>query len=205
MVMYNPEHFRQDDDEAALAFITQHDFAIVVSHGELHATHTPMTANRRDGKIELFGHFARKNPHCALLTEGTQQTCIFAGPHTYVSPAWYETKPAVPTWNYSAVHITGTASVITDREIFRQHLLALTHKNDPTLDVTELMPDKFMNGMMKGIVGFTLIAEQIEFKHKLSQNRPIEDRRAVAQTLAQQSDQDSVAVAKAMQPFLADD
>jgi transcriptional regulator len=29
---------------------------------------------------------------------------MFRGPHAYISPAWYATHPAVPTWNYIAVH-----------------------------------------------------------------------------------------------------
>lgn len=202
MTLYNPRHFNVTNHGAAFEFISNYDFAIVVSHGELHATHSPMTASRADEKIELFGHFARKNPHCELLNNDTQHTCIFAGPHTYVSPAWYVSQPAVPTWNYSAVHITGTAKVIADEEALRQYLLALTRKNDPTLDIATHMPEKFMNSMMKGIVGFTLEAEQIEFKQKLSQNRTVEDRRAVAQALTEQNDQDARSIAMAMQPFL---
>jgi transcriptional regulator len=29
---------------------------------------------------------------------------MFRGPQAYISPAWYATHPAVPTWNYIAVH-----------------------------------------------------------------------------------------------------
>ena len=204
MTMYNPEPFRVEDKEAALTFISSHDFAIIASHGELCVTHTPMTIIHRDDPITLFGHFSRKNPHCNLLDGKTRQTCIFAGPHTYVSPSWYETNPAVPTWNYSAVHVTGTASAITEETDLKKHLLSLTARHDPQLNAEDYMPVKFMRGMMKGIVGFTLSVEKIEFKHKLSQNRPNEDRRAVAATLSRSDNTEARAVADAMQQFFDD-
>ena len=204
MTIYNPEQFRVNDDEAALRFIDQHDFAVVISHGDLHATHTPMTVIRQDDSVKLFGHFSRKNPHCDRLDGQTQFTCIFSGPHTYVSPAWYVTSQAVPTWNYSAAHVTGRASAITEPDELKRHLLTMIKKHDPQLDVSMHMPEKFMRGMMKGIVGFTLAVERLEFKQKLSQNRPAEDRRAVATRLSQSDDNQATAVAEAMQKYLDD-
>ena len=36
------------------------------------------------------------------------------GPQAYISPTWYEAKArpgrVVPTWNYEAVHLTGTVT-----------------------------------------------------------------------------------------------
>lgn len=199
MSLYNPRHFRIDDIDESLAFIKRHDFAIVVSHQQMTATHTPMTATMTDGRLELFGHFARLNPHCKLLDGTCSHTCIFAGPHTYVSPTWYKTVPAVPTWNYSAVHVTGTASIIEDQQIFKDKLLELTQKHDPDANTSELMPEKYMRGMMKGIIGFTLQATSIEMKHKLSQNRSTEDQQAVADQLGLSDQQDAQEIAKAMQ------
>ncbi|MEM7258406.1 MAG: FMN-binding negative transcriptional regulator [Pseudomonadota bacterium] len=169
MAMYNPEPFQVHDHEAALAFVERNDFAIIVSHGQLQATHTPMDVVRHTDRLELFGHFSRKNPHCELLDGSTRHTCIFAGPHTYVSPSWYENSPAVPTWNYSAVHITGTATEITEPVELHERLFAMTSKHDPQLDAPQQMPNKFMRGMMKGITGFMLSIDEIEFKQKLSQ------------------------------------
>jgi predicted FMN-binding regulatory protein PaiB len=37
----------------------------------------------------------------------TPALVAFHGPHGYVSPTWYETAPAVPTWNYGVVHAHG--------------------------------------------------------------------------------------------------
>lgn len=204
MAMYNPDPFQVQDQDAAIAFVAENDFAIVASHGQLQVTHTPMIVVLKRDQLTMFGHFSRNNPHCELLDGTTRHTCIFAGPHTYVSPSWYVNRPAVPTWNYSAVHITGTATVISDVSVLQEQLFTMTSKHDPQLDAAEQMPEKFMRGMMKGIVGFFLAVEEIEFKHKLSQNRPVEDRRAVAQQLAAQGSEQSAAVSKAMQTFLQD-
>lgn len=35
-----------------------------------------------------------------VRSTGTEDSlAIFHGPHAYVSPSWYATSPAVPTWN----------------------------------------------------------------------------------------------------------
>jgi transcriptional regulator len=41
---------------------------------------------------------------------------MFAGPHACISPSWYETGPAVPTWNYASVHAYGAVQRIDDRD-----------------------------------------------------------------------------------------
>ena len=39
---------------------------------------------------------------------------IFARPHAYISPTWYEAEQVVPTWNYTAVHACGRVQIIKD-------------------------------------------------------------------------------------------
>ena len=47
---------------------------------------------------------------------------IFEGPHGYVSPSWYETRPNVPTWNYVAIHVHGTLRAVEDADELRADL-----------------------------------------------------------------------------------
>ena len=39
---------------------------------------------------------------------------IFHGPHAYISPANYEIRENVPTWNYGAVHAYGEARTFSE-------------------------------------------------------------------------------------------
>lgn len=200
--VYTPKSFRIDDPTAALDFIEQQGFAIVTSQidGDPVATHCPMHLIGGQETPTLFGHFAKANPHCKALAKNSTLLCIFAGPHTYISPQWYKTHPAVPTWNYTTVHITGTPTIIDDPETLKHHLLTLTRLHDKASPDTlnSLMPEKFMQGMVKGLVGFTLPVSNIQMQCKLSQNRSIEDQQSVITQLEQSTSSDSLAVADAM-------
>src|SRR3546814_20099139 len=60
---------------------------------------------------------ARANPQwqdfAGLATAGQEALVVFKGPHSYISPTWYETEqPTVPTWNSVAVHAYGLPEVI---------------------------------------------------------------------------------------------
>ena len=63
----------------------------------------------------VIAHFAKANPHWREIEDDTPTLLIVTGPDAYVSPSWYAAKAehgkVVPTWNYSAVHLTGTARV----------------------------------------------------------------------------------------------
>ena len=63
----------------------------------------------------LVAHMAKANPHWRAITDGMQALVIVTGPEAYISPSWYASKAehgrVVPTWNYLAVHLTGTVSV----------------------------------------------------------------------------------------------
>lgn len=102
---------------------------------------------------------------------------IFQGPHSYVSPTWYQTAPAVPTWNYTSVHCYGTVSLLSVDEL-RIVMDALVHKFEPTLQAQkEIMPETFIEGKLKGIIGFKIEIEEFQAKEKLGQHRSQADQR----------------------------
>ena len=74
-----------------------------------------------DGLV-LSAHLAAGNPQCALLDGGTA-LAVFGGPHAYISPAWYRTQPAVPTWDYAAVHVHGTLEPVDETEAAKLSLV----------------------------------------------------------------------------------
>jgi transcriptional regulator len=105
--MYIPPAFRVEDFGKLTAFIQQHSFATVVTHdgSAPFASHLPMLFRPEIGERgTLVSHMARANPQWKHFTAGIEVLAVFHAPHTYISPSWYQSGPAVPTWNYAAVH-----------------------------------------------------------------------------------------------------
>src|SRR5689334_11890616 len=108
--MYIPPHFAASDPQLGLDIIDRHSFAtlVTVHDGLPFATHLPLLLEQRGPRRTLVGHVARANPKWQHLELGQRVLAVFAGPHAYVSPTWYEPRPDnVPTWNYVAVHVRG--------------------------------------------------------------------------------------------------
>jgi transcriptional regulator len=204
-VVYLPPAFTETRDAVLIAHIERHAFGLLVSHGAagLTASQIPFLVARRDGgRLVLQGHLARPNPQVADLDRGGEALAIFQGPHAYISPSWYATGPAVPTWNYAAVHAYGEARTIRDPEWLRDLVERLSarheaHEPNPPWR-TQDQPEPFIAGMLNGIVGVELAVSRLEGKFKLSQNRPAADRPRIVAALAQRGDADSRAVAQLM-------
>ena len=109
--MHVPGSFAISDEKIFELFIEKYDFATLTSSSSsgLVASHIPIMLQRSAGKAVLVGHVARANSHWRQFDGSADTLAIFHGPHAYVSPSWYATGPAVPTWNYSAVHVYGKA------------------------------------------------------------------------------------------------
>ena len=192
--MYSPDHFKVDDPAILAAFMARHSFATIVTHdGQAsHATHMPVLLDRDRGpQGTLISHMARANPQWRHFESGQEVLVIFTGPHAYVSPAWYDSAPAVPTWNYTAVHAYGIPRVVTDQERFAGMLHELVEFHEaPRADRWHgEMPEEFRDRLMKGIVGVEIEITRLEGKFKLSQNRSDADRAGVIATLAASTDQ----------------
>ena len=186
--MYSPEAFQVHDAAVLTAFMQQHNFATIVTHdGTIpHATHMPVLLEpERGAHGTLVSHVARANPQWRHFENGQEVLVMFQGPHAYVSPAWYVTTPAVPTWNYTAVHAYGIPRIVTDHERFAQMLQDLIEFYESGREDRwhgQLAPE-YRNLLMKGIVGVEIEITRIEGKFKLSQNRP-DDALGVAAALA---------------------
>lgn len=202
-MVYLPPHFTESDPKILAAHIDRYDFATLVTHGSggLIASQIPILAERRDGRLYLQGHIARPNPQAADLDGPGEALVIFAGPHAYVSPSWYQAQPAVPTWNYASVHAYGAARRIEDIEWLRGFLRRLSARHEAREAAPWRMDDQpapFLDGMLKGIVGLEIAVERCEGKFKLSQNRPAVDRPRIIAALERRDDADSRAVARLM-------
>ncbi|QPW47643.1 FMN-binding negative transcriptional regulator [Bacillus thuringiensis] len=197
--MYIPKYFAIQDEEMKYETIEQNSFATLFSqhNGEPYATHLPLLLNRET--LTLYGHFVRPNAQWKD-SENQQVLAIFQGPHSYISPSWYETNKAVPTWNYVAVHVYGELEVVEDKQELLNSLQDLVHKyEDPqsTYSLDDVDPD-YMAGLSKGIVGFKIKINKIEGKAKLSQNHSIERRNLVVEKLEKVGSEGSKRVAELM-------
>ncbi len=182
--MYVPGAFRIDDRSALFDFVDSHGFATLVSvvEGALFASHVPLLLDRAE--IRLLGHLARANPQWKSFETGQEVLAIFSGPHAYVSPSWYATQPAVPTWNYAVVHIHGVPRLLSAENTGEviDRLVDHYEKHRPNPWPNEL-PADFRSKMIAAIVGFEIPVRRIEGKFKLGQNRSAEDQAGMLEGL----------------------
>ncbi len=204
--MYVPPHFAEADPAVLHDFIEAHSFGLLVSQlgGAPFATHLPFLLDRAAGPHgTLIGHVARANPHWRELG-GRPALAVFNGPHAYVSPTWYEAEPAVPTWNYIAVHATGRAELVEDRGA----LLEIVRRSVEVYEAPLPRPwvldagSTFADRLLDQIVGFRLPVERLEGKWKLNQNHPAERRAKVARALEAAGGAGALGVAAAMRATL---
>jgi transcriptional regulator len=144
---------------------------------------------------------ARANPQWRDFAPDTEVLVIFQGPHAYVSPNWYKTNPAVPTWNYAVAHAYGTPRLIESGEALAALLRDVVSAFDADPELAWLRgasKPRFLEGMMRQVVGFEIPIARMETKAKLSQNRPEADRAAVIEELARSNDTADRGVAEMM-------
>ena len=192
--MYVPKHFREDDISVLHTLMRDYSFATLVStqpDGVPIATALPVILDPRPEPYgTLAAHMALGNPQWRTFHPGREVLVIFQGPHAYISPSWYEAELAVPTWDYATVHAYGVPRVITDHDELLAHLrrLIATHESRLARPWPGDLPADYLDGMMKGIVGFTIPISRLEGKFKMSQNRSATDREEVAAQLRADDD-----------------
>ena len=200
--MYIPAHFAAPSDDAIYAAMERYSFATLVSGSgsDLVASHLPLLIERSSGpRGTILGHMARANSQWQSAAD-TQVLAIFSGPHTYISPSWYEAEKVVPTWNYVVVHASGLLQLIDDPAAAE----ALLHQTIAKYEASRPQPWQFQESpqftarLVEQIVAFRIPIERLEGKWKLNQNHPAERRNKVAAALEAQEDENSQDIAKLM-------
>jgi len=196
--MYIPKNSEMTEDQAIRALISDNSFGVLVS-ADLTATHLPFIYESEEGEQGcLYGHFAGANPHWKAL-ENQRVLVIFSGPHSYISPTWYRSKPAVPTWNYAAVHCYGTLIPLNDEEN-EQAMNTLVEKFEPELlDAPGVMPPDYQSKLRQAVVGFKIVVDEIHAKEKLGQHRKVADQEGVFSALRESNQSDATALASYME------
>jgi transcriptional regulator len=202
--MYTPVVNRVDDEAEIRRMVAAARTAWLVTSdrdGLPRATFLPVIW--RDGTV--IAHMAVANPHWRDIEPGRPVLLIVTGPEAYVSPSWYPSKDehgrVVPTWNYTAVQLRGTAVVHRDRDWLRHAVTDLTDTHERDRDdrwhVTDA-PAEYVEGQLGGIVGIEITVTEVTGKAKLSQNRSEADRRGVIEALRNGSEPDGTELADLM-------
>ena len=189
--MYIPEFNRIRDNAVALGFMKANPFAILVCSADTEpfATHVPILVREIEEQIVLRGHMAKANPHWKWMKPEQECLVIFHGAHAYISPSLYENRESVPTWNYAAVHVYGKPRLVFDPE----PLLDILHDSIQMFDPSYMeqwsgLREEYRTRMLNHIVGFEIVAEKLEGKFKLSQNRTKTEQARVRDTLSASTD-----------------
>ena len=201
--MYIPSAFEVKDAGKIAEVISSNSFATLISKDgdSLFASHLPFLHRPDQGaKGKLISHMAKANRHWQLLNEKDESLVIFNGPHAYISPNWYATEVAVPTWNYVSIHVYGIPRIMeTDAELnavldetVKKHEFGLPDPWTPNL------PDELKARLHQAIVGFEIEITRIEAKFKLGQNRSKEDQEKMLLMLQNSGEAESIRLAKLM-------
>jgi transcriptional regulator len=193
--MYLPDTFNVRDLAATVQLVRDYGFGTLVTSVDdtPYATHIPFLLDSEEPLV-LCGHVARANPHWRHFS-GRRSLAVFQGPHSYVSPAWYE-QGGVPTWNYTAVHLYGHIEIVSDHAALARIVDELSDQYERDRD-EPWIPD-YGEGMLDAIVGFTFRVDEVQAKFKLSQNRSDTDRSRVEAELAACEDPQARATAAMM-------
>ena len=188
--MYSPAYNRVEDRAELAAFMRAHSFAVLVTGtgGTLHASHLPVRVSERDNKIVLDMHMAKNNPQWKEFFDD-EVMVVFAGPHAYVSPRWYEEEQRVPTWNYAAIHAYGVPVVVSEKSKKYESQRRLVADMDPQwLPKFDALSQKYVDMMLEGIVNFEIPVARLETRWKLSQNRGRREMELIADQLGKSDD-----------------
>lgn len=194
--MFVPELYRTPHPSWALSLMRDHPLAMLVSNGAngplvTHLPAIPDEATLAGGTGDtglvgttLLGHLNRANPHWEALAANDPVTLVFHGPHGYVSPTVYQTSPAAPTWNFTALHVHGTVEPMTDSAstlwVVRETVRILERDFGTGWDATDSLPYFERIGVAVG--AFRLRVTAAEAMFKLSQEKTPEVRSMVARS-----------------------
>lgn len=131
--------------------------------------------------FHVLSHLGRPDEVLHQVDGTREHLLVVEGPYGYVSPGWYGYAPAVPTWNYVAVHLYGTLELLDPEDSYAV-MGATVDRYEAPMPEPVRMPDVegYARRIAPGAVGFRLRVTRFQAKAKLSQDKP----RAVAERVA---------------------
>ncbi|WP_299281735.1 FMN-binding negative transcriptional regulator [uncultured Tateyamaria sp.] len=172
--------FHTQDAQRNLAYASERAFGILAVNAEAGPlmAHIPFLIDEDSAYLHL--HLVRSNPIARGLKTPLAARIAVNGPDGYISPDWYEVPDQVPTWNYVAVHLTGTLE-LRPQDGMRDLLDRQSkHFEDQLLPKppwkTDKMTPEVLEKMMRQIVPCRMKIEGVDGTWKLNQNKPDEVR-----------------------------
>jgi transcriptional regulator len=200
--MYHVPYFKANNKEEILAFMQQHPFAIICGISPLCkpvATHIPVLLEERNGVLYIQGHLMRKQEHTIAFEENNNVLTIFNGPSSYISANLYQPQNVASTYNYQAVHASGTMHFFDGEQLIEllEKLTNFFEKDTNSVAAVKNMDAAYVQQHSKAIVGFEITITDIQHIFKLSQNKDHATQQRVQQFL-QQGNEQQQQLAKAM-------
>jgi transcriptional regulator len=194
--------FAIDDLDEVRRTISRHGWALLVTP-QLTAAHLPCLLDPehdRGEELVIEGHIARADGQDL----SGEVLLIFQGPQGYISADWYAQPPFVPTWNFVAVHVTGTPELLDDEQA-----LSLVERTVDHFEAARERPWRlegasadYARRIVGGVTAFRLRATKVEAKAKLSQDKPAVLQDRVIAALEQPGPYRNPALAAAMRETL---
>ena len=148
--------------------------------------HVPFLLSDDGSTVDL--HLVRSNPITRALGARPEVTLAVSGGDSYVSPDWYGVSDQAPTWNYIAVHLTGTLEarpVEELRDLLDRQSAAYEDRLLPKPPwKTDKMTPEVMDRLMRMIVPCRMHIRTVDGTWKLSQNKTDAVRHAAADQMA---------------------
>jgi len=198
--MYIPKNFLTTDSAEIVSFMKQYSFGTIINTQNNYpiATHLPFLVSVKDDQVVLSSHFAKANPQWEII-EAHPSLVIFTEPHAYISPQHYEKELNVPTWNYFSVHAYGQGKILTDETLTYKILEATINSYEPAYKTQwDALPEEYKSKMIKGIVAFEIVVNDLQAKKKLSQNRTDIEKEKIIAHLSVSENQNEKEIARYM-------
>jgi transcriptional regulator len=198
--------FRNDDRALHEALIGEVGFGMVFAQTAdgPRVAHTPIVPtgaeNGSGGAVQF--HLARGNALTRHLA-GQEALVLINGPDAYVSPRWYADPNTVPTWDYVALELQGPVRTMAEEGLLAM-LDAIAERHEARIPGepwtrASVDPAK-IRSLLPGIVGFEMEVRAWRPTFKLSQNKPPEDRAAIADALEAQGSPALAALIRTLAP-----
>ncbi|MGO1972179.1 MAG: FMN-binding negative transcriptional regulator [Propionibacteriaceae bacterium] len=188
--MHTYPNYHAPDGRAIVDFVSRTPFAVAVTsqQGAPIATHVPVVlppgldTEGLDTWVgtTLWSHMGRANRHWRVMAEEPEVLLVHTTSHGYVSPTLYRKPTAVPTVDYTAVHLSGTVRLLHDDEfalaVVEQTVRQLEDSRDPQWDMTDSR--EVFSSIISGVTAFAIdiTAEQAIFKLSQDMSAEIRDR-----------------------------
>ncbi|MGB3375633.1 MAG: FMN-binding negative transcriptional regulator [Microbacterium sp.] len=176
--MYTYPDYAPHDEQQLAEFVASNPFAAMVSirNGVPVASHLPVIpapdTTPAVGGV-LWSHMGRVNRQWRTLESGDPVLLVFTASHAYVSAGLYDEDPAVPTWNYSAVHVTAVPELlprgVPTMEVLTETVHAMERPRRDPWDMTSSLPR--FEQLVGDVVAFKLHITEWQAMFKLSQDK----------------------------------